>query len=61
MAVTEIVICTSSIFSTTGLLQIQVYLNQEKYKLYYYLGASIIIIALFLIFSLKDVKNQNEK
>ena len=56
----EVVINLAFIFASTGMLQIASHLSDEKY-IYFALGGTIIIIAFWLIFGLKDVINDPKK
>ena len=50
----EVVINMAFIFASTGMLQIADHLSDEKY-IYFATGGTIILIAFWLIFGLKDV------
>lgn len=58
-AYNEVVITIAFILASTGLYDINDYISDQKY-VYFGFGGSIIVIALFLIYGIKDIKWKDE-
>lgn len=58
-AYNEVVITIAFILASTGLYDINDYISDQKY-VYFGFGGSIIVISLFLIYGIKDIKWKDE-